>query len=99
MLSIKCTDYLAIPSVYSIIFVVMKVKKKGKEKVAYTKQSSIAVDLPPASSPKYCITHEDAIEMEKEELKEVEEDGKDTEHEDKQVLLTSQDNSCDDTEM
>ena len=86
-------------SSYSIIFVVMKVKKKGKEQVVCTNQSSIAVDLPLTSPSKYCITHEDAIEMEKEELKEAEEDGKDTEHEDKQLLLTSQDNSCDDTEM
>ena len=83
----------------SIIIVVMKVKKKGKEQIVYTSQSSIAVDPPPTSPPEYCVTHESAYEMEKEVLKEAEEGKKDTEHEGNQFLFTSQDNSCDDTEM
>ena len=75
----------------------MKVKKQGK--LFYTNQSSIPVDIPPTSPPMDCISHEGAFEMEKEVLKEAEEDKKDTKLEDEQSLITSQDNSCDDTEM
>ena len=77
----------------------MKMKKQNKQQFVYTNQSSLAVDVTPTSPPKYSISHESAYEMEKEVLKEAKEEGKDTKHEDEQSLITSQDNSCDDTQM
>ena len=65
------------------------VRKQGKQQhFPYTHSSLGAVGSHPTSPPNYYTSHENAYEMEKEKLKQTNEERKDTKQEDESSLVT-----------
>ena len=80
--------------------VVVMVRKQAKQqRFLYTHSSSGEVGSPSTSPPNCHTSHENAYEMEKEKLKEGNEERKDTKQEDENSMVTPQDQSCDETGM